>query len=306
MNKKDSLLSIVCIIVTALIILVVLIGQSLRIENKLGIIPQLKVVQENKSIPIKPVISNDIYPMEKCSFTTESILTKFEGAQLTTADNGIPILCYHDVNPTKGNNLLLNPDKFRQQLKYLKDNGYFTLTLDELYGYLRDSAPIPSKSVVLTFDDGYIGNYTYAYPVLKEFGFTATIFMISECVDKDSYLTSSQIKELSEYGIDIESHTTDHSDLTKLSLSKQIDIMKESKHSLERLLNKPINYIAYPYGKLNDNSKKAAAAAGYKMAFNVQGTLTDKKDNIYNLDRFYIGNNFSMSDFIRIVTLKRT
>lgn len=306
MNKKNSFLSIVCIIITALLILVILIGQSLRIEDKLGILPQLKVGQENENISIKPVISNDIYSIEKCDFTTESVLTKFEGAKLTTADTGVPILCYHDVNPTKGNNLLLNPDKFRQQMKYLKDNGFFTLTLDELYGYLRENASIPSKSIVLTFDDGYIGNYTYAYPILKEFGFTATIFMISECVDKGPYLTSGQIKELSEYGIDIESHTTDHSDLTKLSLSKQIDIMKESKHSLEKLLNKPIDYIAYPYGKLNDNSKKAAAAAGYKMAFNVQGTLTDKKDNIYNLDRFYIGNNFSMSDFIRIVTLKRS
>ncbi|GFP77699.1 polysaccharide deacetylase family protein [Clostridium fungisolvens] len=306
MNKKDSLLSIACIIVTALIILVVLIGQSLRIEKKLGFLPQLKIAQENENIPIKSVISSDTYSIERCTFTTESVLTKFDGANLTTADIGIPILCYHDVNPTKGNNLLLNPDKFRQQMKYLKDNGYFTLTMDELYGYLRENTAIPSKSIVLTFDDGYIGNYTYAYPVLKEFGFTATIFMISECVDKDSYLTSGQIKELSEYGIDIESHTTDHSDLTKLSLSKQIDIMKESKYSLEKLLNKPINYIAYPYGKLNNNAKEAAAAAGYKMAFNVQGTLTDKKDNIYNLDRFYIGNNFSMSDFIRIVTLKRT
>jgi peptidoglycan/xylan/chitin deacetylase (PgdA/CDA1 family) len=305
MNKKNSFLSIVCIIITALLILVILIGQSLRIEDSLGILPQLKVAQENKNPPIKSVISNDIYSIKKCSFTTESILTKFDGAKVTNSDTGIPILCYHDVNPTKGNNLLLNPDKFRQQMKYLKDSGYFTLTLDELYEYLRENASIPSKSIVLTFDDGYIGNYTYAFPILKEFGFTATIFMISECVDKDSYLTSSQIKELSEYGIDIESHTTDHSDLTKFSLSKQIDIMKESKHSLEMLLNKPIDYIAYPYGKLNDNSKKAAAAAGYKMAFNVQGALTDKKDNIYNLDRFYIGNNFSMSDFIRIVTLKR-
>ncbi|GFZ32692.1 hypothetical protein CSC2_32180 [Clostridium zeae] len=304
MNKKDSLLSIVCVIITTLIILVVLIGQSLRIENKLGTLPQLKVAQENENIPIKPVISNDIYSIERCAFTTESVLTKFEGAKLTTADTGVPILCYHDVNPTKGNNLLLNPDKFKQQMKYLKDNGFFTLTLDELYGYLRENIAIPSKSIVLTFDDGYIGNYTYAYPILKEFGFTATIFMISECVDNGPYLTSGQIKELSEYGIDIESHTTDHSDLTKLSLSKQIDIMKESKHSLEKLLNKPIDYIAYPYGKLNDNSKKAAAAAGYKMAFNVQGTLTDKRDNIYNLDRFYIGNNYSMSDFIRIVTMK--
>ncbi|MBK1812425.1 polysaccharide deacetylase family protein [Clostridium sp. YIM B02505] len=305
MNKKDSLLSIVCIIITALIILVVLIGQSLRIESRLVTLPQLKIIEANKNSPIKSVISNDIYSIEKCTFNTETTLIKLNNSTLTTADIGIPILCYHDVNPTKGNDLLLNPDKFRQQMKYLKDNDYSTLTLDELHGYLRENIPIPSKSIVLTFDDGYIGNYTYAFPILKEFGFTATIFMISECVDKDSYLTSNQVKELSEYGIDIESHTTDHSDLTKLSLSEQIDILEKSKHSLENRLNKPVDYIAYPYGKLNNNSKKAAAAAGYKMAFNLEGDYTDKKDNLYNLDRFYIGNSLSMSNFIKIVTLKR-
>ncbi|MHC9416870.1 polysaccharide deacetylase family protein, partial [Clostridium perfringens] len=107
-------------------------------------------------------------------------------------------------NNPNNNELLVNPEKFKEQLQNLKDNNYTPITLDELYEYLRNNKPIPEKSVVITLDDGYKGNYEYAYPLLKEFKFTATIFVISNYVGAQDFMTADQLKEMSNNGIEIE------------------------------------------------------------------------------------------------------
>ena len=97
--------------------------------------------------------------------------------------------------------LLFLNDKLREQLQTIKDNGYTTLTMSELNDYLFKNKPIPEKSVIITFDDGYRDNYTNAFPILKEFNMNATIFVISSYINRDLYLTSDEIKEMSDYGI---------------------------------------------------------------------------------------------------------
>ena len=136
---------------------------------------------------------------EKSSSNAEDTKNRFEGLKTTSADMNIPVLCYHDVTPNNPNNneLLVNPEKFKEQLQYLKDNNYTPITLDELYDYLRNNKPIPEKPVVITIDDGYKGNYEYAYPLLKEFKFPATIFVISNYVGAQDYMTAEQLKEMS-------------------------------------------------------------------------------------------------------------
>ncbi|MCJ7691048.1 MAG: polysaccharide deacetylase family protein, partial [Clostridiaceae bacterium] len=89
-------------------------------------------------------------------------------------DKGIPVLMYHAIGYEKGNTARVPKENFKEQMKYLKDNGYVTLTLDEAYDFFSNNKPIPEKSVVLTFDDGYVDNYVEALPILKEFGFKAT------------------------------------------------------------------------------------------------------------------------------------
>jgi peptidoglycan/xylan/chitin deacetylase (PgdA/CDA1 family) len=248
-----------------------------------------------------PVNEKSVTHRTKLSSNDSSAVKALSKSQV---NYGIPVLCYHDVNPTTGNELLLHPNKFRKQMQYLKDHGYTPLSMDQLYSFLKEDGALPEKPVVLTFDDGYVGNYTYAFPVLKEFGFNATIFIISDCIDLGPYMTSEQIKEMTSYGIDIESHTTNHCDLSKMNLTAQTNNLKSSKEKLEHLINKPVDYLAYPYGKYNMDTRKAAAAAGYKMGFSLHGALTDKKDNLYNLDRLYVSNNNSMSDFVSILSTK--
>ncbi len=217
----------------------------------------------------------------------------------------IPILMYHSIDYEKGNELRIPKDKFREQMKYLKDNGYTPLSLDELYSHMVNGTAVPEKPIVITLDDGYSDNYTNAYPVLREFGFKATVFIITNTVEGGgSYLNAEQIKEMDKNGIDIESHTVSHPRLNELSYDKQMSEMKESKEYLEKLLNKDINYIAYPYGNFNENTLKAVEEIGYKMAVSTKSGLAAKSDGIYKLHRIYISNNYDMEKFKRLVNGK--
>lgn len=218
-------------------------------------------------------------------------------------ENSIPVLMYHSIMYEKDNELRMPKEMFREQMKYLKDNGYTTLTFDELYDFLHNNKPVPQKSVVITFDDGYADNYTNAYPVLKEFGQRATIFMITSVVDKDSsYLTSSELKELDANGIDIEAHTVGHDELSKLSYDAQLKTLKDSKGFLESCLNKNVKYMAYPFGKYNSSTIKAAEEAGYEMAFTTMGGWANKNNGIMTLNRVYISSKAPMSEFIYRLT----
>ena len=153
-----------------------------------------------------------------------------EATILDPYGKSIPILAYHSIAYVKGNSIHLPVDKFNEQMKYLKDNGYHTITLADLYKYRMRQVIIPEKSVILTFDDGYKNNYTAMFPVLKKYNFKATIFVITSHIDKyDHFLSSNQILEMDKYGIDIESHTVNHDNLKSLSKDKQLKTLKQSK-----------------------------------------------------------------------------
>lgn len=214
-------------------------------------------------------------------------------------DKGIPVLMYHAIGYEAGNTAKVPKENFKKQMKYLKDNGYVTITLDEAYDFFAKNKPVPEKSVVLTFDDGYVDNYVEALPILKEFGFKATIFVITGAVDKSkNYMNVEQLKEMESSGMDIQSHTVHHKNLKELSYEKQLETLKESKDFLEKTLNKRIKYFAYPYGEYSKESLKAVKEAGYTMAFATAGRWSDKSDGILTLDRVFISGSATLDVFI--------
>lgn len=228
---------------------------------------------------------------------------EFKEAPLKQNDKSVPVLMYHSIDYEKGNELRVPKEKFREQMQYLKDNGYTTLTFDELYDFLVNNKPVPEKSVVITFDDGYEDNYQNAYPILKQFGFNATIFMITNTVDNEKpFLTSQQLKEMEQSGIDIESHTLAHDQLDKLPYDKQVATLKGAKQFIEKTLNKQTKYIAYPFGKWNSDTIKALKATGYTMAFTTIGGWADKDQGMYTLHRVYISANYGINEFKRRLT----
>mgnify|MGYP001565841757 FL=1 len=177
-----------------------------------------------------------------------SVETVFIHKSVDSLENKkIPILMYHSISYEKENILRVPKENFRNQMKYLKDNNYTTLTLDELYSYMKTGKDLPNKPIVITFDDGYKDNYTNAYPILKEFNLKATIFVITNTIDHEKdYLTSTEIKLMDSNNIRIESHTSSHEHLDQISYVDNVNTMKTSKIKLEKILNKKIDYIAYP------------------------------------------------------------
>jgi peptidoglycan/xylan/chitin deacetylase (PgdA/CDA1 family) len=218
----------------------------------------------------------------------------------------IPVICYHSINkdPSGKSPIIISPEKFRQHLQTIKDNGYTTLTMAQFNDYLLGDKPVPEKSVLLTFDDGYMDNYTNAFPILKEFNMNATVFVISSYMDGDVYMAPKNIKEMSDYGIDIESHTVSHLRLSELSYEQQLNELKTSKQVIESITGKPVISIAYPEGKYNDDTSKAVLETGYAMGFTIDRGYVGIGDNSTLLSRLCVDYTYRPYNIEKI--LKKT
>lgn len=242
------------------------------------------------------IVSDD----EKKEEENENI-NRFEGLTLTNENVGVPVLYYHSVDPSERNEVTISPEHLKEQLEYIKSQGYVTLTMTELMNYILDNKEIPEKSIVITFDDGYMDNYNNAYPILKELDMKATIFVIANGIDDGYYLSSEQLKEMSDNGIDIVSHTFSHPYLTDLSYDEQLKEFKDSKEKIEGITGKDVFAIAYPFGYLNDDSVKAAKEAGYKLAFTTDRGYADRDDDPLKLNRIYVSSYYSMDTFKEVL-----
>ena len=194
----------------------------------------------------------------------------------------VPILMYHHIGDYKGpkpkDAYLYTPaDTFREETGWLASHGYHTITLPELF-----SGYIPANPIVLTFDDGYQDNYDNAYKILREKGQKGTFFVISGFVG-GGYLSNTEVKEMSNGGMDIESHTVSHPELAKLSPASLTEQLMKSKQVLEDLTGKKVDFLAYPFGNYNDSIKNATKAAGYKAAVTV--SPLSKNESMYELPR---------------------
>lgn len=209
----------------------------------------------------------------------------------------IPVLYYHSVNPSEENELIISPAKLKQQLQYIKNLGYSSITMKDYISYLKNNTPLPEKSVLITFDDGYMDNYTYLFPILKELDFKATIFLITSGIDDGYYLSTDQILEMHKYGIDFGSHTVNHSHLTELTNHEIISELTNSRDVLKKILKTNITSIAFPYGNYDERCIEAAQKAGYSVAFTTTYGTTNRSSNMYELKRIYVSSNYSFEQF---------
>lgn len=172
---------------------------------------------------------------------------------------GVPILCYHSIDDS-GSFVSTSEKLFRRQMDYLTARGYRTMRLADLCDDMRLGNPLPERAVVLTFDDGIRNNLTVAAPVLKEHGFNATIFVVTDCVGQTTRWAKTvplpefdlaswdELGRLQDSGWDIQAHTATHPDLTALCLEAIRDEIGQSKIEIESRLGRPVTLFAYPYG----------------------------------------------------------
>jgi peptidoglycan/xylan/chitin deacetylase (PgdA/CDA1 family) len=220
----------------------------------------------------------------------------------SAAARGIPVLLYHQVDDqkTEGPLLTVSTTEFSRQLHLLRTHGFQTITLPQLRAYMRgEQVDLPDKPFLITFDDGYRDNYSQAFPVLKEVGYCATIFMVGNNFDRGNRLTSSQIREMNANGFSAGAHSMTHPDLTQLSASKlQAEVMG-SKKKVEAVIHAEVGYFAYPGGFYNLAVVEAVEAAGFQGGFSIlPGLNHPERDNLYLLRRFPI---FSYTKFDQLL-----
>jgi peptidoglycan/xylan/chitin deacetylase (PgdA/CDA1 family) len=207
----------------------------------------------------------------------------------------IPVIMYHDVLSERGRGAQwfdITVDEFREQLDKIQEKGMTPISLDQLYNHLTKGDEIPESAIVLTFDDNYQGFYDLAYPLLKERGYPAAMFVHTGFVGNTTQgrpkMSWETLRELSQDPlITIGSHTITHpEDITKIDPIKQQEEISQSKKELETQLGKTMDYFAYPNGANNEDTQALVRAAGHKMAFSVHNGLAEESPNIVCINRY--------------------
>lgn len=200
------------------------------------------------------------------------------------------VLMYHSV--MEGDNpLSLTPEKFEDQIKYLKENKFKFLKLDDL----KDGVVFEGKSVLITFDDGYEDNFSIVVPILQKYNVPAIFFIATGLVGSEvgglKMMNWEEIKNISINNLfEIGGHTITHRKLHKLNLEEVEKEIKESKRILEEKLGKSIRVFAYPYGRYNDLVLGVIKKSGFKWAFSTRPGCLQEGFNKWQIRRFGIDN----------------
>ncbi|MEG8074373.1 polysaccharide deacetylase family protein [Escherichia marmotae] len=238
-------------------------------------------------------------------------------------DNGIPVLTYHHILRDEENTRFRHTSTttsvraFNNQMTWLRDRGYTTLTLYQLEGYLHNSINLPARAVVLTFDDGLKSVSRYAYPVLKQYGMKATAFIITSRIKRHpqkwnpqslQFMSISELRDVSDV-FDFQSHT--HF-LHRVDGYRRPILLSRSEHNIlfdfersRRALtqfNPHVLYLSYPFGGFNDKAVKAANEAGFHLAVTTMKGKVKPGDNPLLLKRLYILRTDSLETMSRLVS----
>lgn len=209
------------------------------------------------------------------------------------------ILLYHHIappemvpkvqSPLEGWSLTHSPQGFECQLVELKRRGYRFTSLAELVGYIQKQGSEPAKTVVLTFDDGWVDNFTHAFPILKRLSIPATFFCTTGHIQKgegdSSKMSVGQLQELLAAGLTIGGHTRTHPDLTRLTPDQAREEIAGCKNDLEHALGIKVQYFAYPGGAFNCEVVRLAQEAGYTAACSVLGPARNDQSSVFYLYR---------------------
>lgn len=239
----------------------------------------------------------------------------------SSSENGyIPVLMYHHFEPDISLSTVVDPDLFREQMVYLKSLGYETITVTDIQLFYEQGQPLPDKPLLITMDDGYLSNYTYAYPILKELDMKATIFIVVDNAFNDDNLWLKhfdwdQAREMIDSGvIDIQSHTynshykvKDKKGNEKPILTTRIwdtekkiletednyklrirEDLGKSKETIEAELGTSVTALSPPYGAYNDAVIEIAKELGYKQIFTIKKGVFYIGGSTYEIKRINV------------------
>jgi peptidoglycan/xylan/chitin deacetylase (PgdA/CDA1 family) len=217
----------------------------------------------------------------------------------------VAILTYHSID-SSGSLISTSPNQFQRQMEVLKRRRYEVVPLRQVAQSIRNRIPLPRKSLAITFDDGYRNVYTTAYPVLREFGYSATVFLVADHMDRTNawkglpgsipildLLRWDDVLEMGQNGIEFGAHTLTHRDLSSLTPEEITGEVMFSKQRIETYLNRNLDLFAYPYGKLNRMVKEIVKTRFY-AACSTRLAMAGWKSDPYALPRlemYYFSKN---------------
>lgn len=245
---------------------------------------------------------------------TASIAPTFTASPVPTAtwvvqgpdEVTVPILLYHriDISPINSR-YYVPPDKFRDQIRLLHDWEYQTISTEMLIRAIREGAELPPRPVMITFDDGHMDNYTTAFPIMEEYGFTGILYIVANYLGAEDYMDVEQLRTMHDSGWEVGSHSLNHRDLQRLETGLQRDEIVVSRERLEQELGLPVLTFAYPFGSFSAGVVDYVHFAGYRAAMSASGYTADQGlSNLFALQRIEIKGQEDARSFTRFLPWK--
>jgi peptidoglycan/xylan/chitin deacetylase (PgdA/CDA1 family) len=218
----------------------------------------------------------------------------------------IPVLCYHRIRtilPNDGENMKtysVSPSQFAEQMKTLHENGFHTISPEQLYEYLVHKGKLPSKPILITFDDTREEQYRLGAAELKKYGYKGLFFIMTVSIDRPGYMSKAQIKNLSDNGHAIGAHSWDHHLVTKYKGTDWEIQLQKPKKKLETITGKPVKYFAYPSGVWSTAAIPKIKSSGYQLAF-ILSTKRDLNEPIYTIRRLIVPHSLSAGGMLKAI-----
>ena len=216
-----------------------------------------------------------------------------------------PILLYHHVNGDYAENRYsVSIPEFSDQMRYLYDNGFTAITISTLVDVILYGGELPAKPIVITFDDGNIGVYENAFPIMQSYNYPGVFYIVASRIrDVEGFVNVEQIIEMADAGWEIGSHSFTHQDITKDHSIADYEI-RQSKLALEAALDLDINTFAYPFGEIDDYVVQVVINSLYTSGMGLGLSKTHALYNLFYLNRIEIQGDYSFERFVELVSVE--
>ena len=230
----------------------------------------------------------------------------------------IPILAYHNIvdkDNITDREIINSPfsifkEEFRFQMRYLAENGYRSIDIKELIHIQVTNSDKPvdnqDKNILITFDDGYVDNYEFAFPILKEFNLKATFFVISKKMGSENFASWAELREMKQNGMDIESHTHTHVPLELLSEKDVIRELSKSKDTIEQNIGEPVSWLSFPHGSYTRKITDLTLNTGYQACGTSNFAYVSKSSKLKELPRIMLRKSHTLDEFKAICQAKNS
>lgn len=243
---------------------------------------------------------------------------------IQVANIELPVVALHGIEPMPEGRYETSTGAFEFMLSTLKAYGYQTITFADLLNHLDKGKPLPAKPVIITSDDGYQNTYAYAFPILKKYGYKMTVFLITSYIGTDEnsrrlnefdfdaegvphrpMLIWPEVRAMSKYGIEFQSHTWSHGIITNMPIEQAEKELAQSKHDIEVNTGKPCFTVAWSHGKFNGEILSLLPKTGYRVGVTYDDGMNYLSNiNLYGIKRFRILAEISPLAYAQLLELK--